>query len=155
MGRPEQGLAAARLFRWQMMSVTQEFGNEFEREPLSWKDGAVLRPPGAKKGKLGNWHRGVDIACPVGIPIRLVLSGVITVPPFDASGFGNSVQCDGARYRTTYGHLSVVRAMSGQRGVHGDLVALTGSTGNSTGPHIHFEVFDKKLGAWIDPWSVV
>lgn len=155
MVRPESGPAPARLFRWQLLPVTQEFQHELALEPLSLLDGAVLRPVGGTRGKLGRWHRGVDLAAPVGTPVRLALSGVVTIPPFDAAGFGNSVLCEGARYRTTYGHLSVIRVMPGTRQVHGDLVALTGSTGNSTGPHLHWEVWDKELGAWIDPWTLV
>lgn len=129
--------------------------NEFAQEPLSRKDGAVLRPSSSPHGVLGRWHRGVDIACPVGTPIRLVLSGTVYVPSFDETGFGYAIQCDGARYRTTYGHLSVVRVVSEETRLHGDLIALSGSTGNSTGPHLHFEVFDKQEQCWIDPWSVV
>lgn len=155
MARPDSGVKPARMFRWQMMSVSQEYQNELELEPLSVKVGGLLFPPGLGGGKVGHFHRGVDIACPVGTPIRLVLSGVLSLPKRDDAGFGLSVQCDGLRYRTTYGHLSVVRVVPGQRGIHGDLVALSGSTGNSTGPHVHFEVWDKVGMAWVDPWSVV
>lgn len=126
-----------------------------DAEPLSRKVGDHLVPDWLNLGERGHWHRGVDIACPVGTPIRLVLSGVLSLPKRDDAGFGLSVQCDGFRYRTTYGHLSVVRVMPGQYGTHGDLVALSGSTGNSTGPHVHFEVWDKVSMAWVDPWSVV
>lgn len=153
--RPVAGFAAARLFRWQTLPISQEFLNELDLEPLSKRDDMLLRPLSDRRGEVGHFHRGVDIRCPIGTPIRLVLSGVISVPPFDAAGFGNAVQCDGARYRVTYGHLSVVRAKAGQRAFHGDLVALSGSTGNSTGPHIHFELFDKVEGAWVDPWLAV
>lgn len=155
MVRPESGLQPARMFRWQLMPVSQEFMNELPLEPLSRKLGQQLVAAEGHLGELGHFHRGVDIACPVGTPIRLALSGTLSVPKRDDTGFGLSVQCDGVRYRTTYGHLSVVRVVSGQHGVHGDLIALSGSTGNSTGPHIHFEVWDKVLGAWVDPWSVV
>lgn len=155
MGRPEGGLAAARLFRWQMAPITQVFGNELEAEPLSRKRGIELYPLEHDSGDVGHWHRGVDIALPMGTPIRLILSGMVRVPPFDPAGFGYSVQCDGARYRLTYGHLSVVRTATGVRGVHGDLIGLSGSTGNSTGPHVHFELFDKKTGSWVDPWLAV
>lgn len=137
------------------MPVSQPFAHELWLEPWSRKDGAVLRPAVDALGLIGHWHRGVDIAAPVGTPIRLALGGTLTIPPFDPAGFGNAVQCDGARYRTIYGHLSVIRAMSGQRAFHGDLVALSGSTGNSTGPHVHWEVFDKERGVWIDPWETV
>lgn len=155
MSRPEAGLARARLFRYQLLPVSQEFGNELEQEPLGRQDGPVIRPPEDPRGVLGHWHRGTDIACPVGVPIRLVLGGTVRVLPFDVNGFGNGVQCDGSRYRTTYGHLSVIRVVSGEDRFHGDLIALSGSTGNSTGPHLHFEVFDKHQNCWIDPWSVV
>lgn len=134
---------------------TQPFGNALDREPLGRLSSGFVFPSLRGPGVSGHFHRGVDIACPVGTPIRLVLSGVVTVLPFDASGFGNGVQCEGARYRMTYGHLSVVKAMSGMSAVHGDLVGLSGSSGNSTGPHIHFELFDKAAGAWVDPWTAV
>lgn len=142
------------MFRWQLLDITQDFGHELRQEPLGWKKNGLVYPAPVPGALSGHWHRGVDLAAPYGTPVQLHLSGRIIVPSFDPMGFGFGVQCDGSRYRTTYGHLSRVDTGTSRDGVHGDAIGLSGSSGNSTGPHIHWEVFDKLLGAFVEPWTV-
>lgn len=155
LGKPSTGVTAGRLFRWQWPDVSQPFGNALAIEPVGWKKGGLIYDHVVPGGVMGRWHRGVDLPLPSGTPVTNVLAGVATVPPFDRAGFGTYVQVDGARYRTTYGHLSRALAQTGDFLAHGDVVGQSGSSGNSTGPHVHWEVFDKMLGAWIEPWLVV
>ena len=86
------------------------------------------------------FHSGVDIAEPMGAPVRAAASG-LAYPLQDPARYGNFVivQHYGG-YATVYAHLSEFDVGWGQHVETGDVVGLVGSTGNSTGPHLHFEV---------------
>jgi murein DD-endopeptidase MepM/ murein hydrolase activator NlpD len=101
-----------------------------------------------------NFHEGVDLQTfqVVGVPIYAVKDGVCTVPPFDGDGYGNYVTMDhGDGIQTRYGHMSAVAVSSGQSVKAGEIIGFVGSTGNSTGPHLHFEIIVN--GTRIDPLS--
>ncbi len=85
-------------------------------------------------------HAGVDIPGPVGTPIYATADG--TVDRAERSGgYGNLVEIDhGKGIATRYGHLSRILVTSGEHIKRGQLIALMGSTGRSTGPHLHYEV---------------
>ena len=104
--------------------VTSEFGNRVD--PIT----------GKRKG-----HGGMDLAVPTGTPIRAALGGTVTVSKYNAGGYGYYVMIDhGNGLATLYGHCSKLLAKVGQTVEAGDIIALSGSTGRSTGPHLHFEV---------------
>ncbi len=92
----------------------------------------------------GKWvssnHRGIDIACPTGTPIYACADGKVEI-----SGWNNSygyyvVISHGSGYTTLYAHNSSLVAKVGQMVKRGDLIAKSGSTGNSSGPHLHLEI---------------
>jgi murein DD-endopeptidase MepM/ murein hydrolase activator NlpD len=83
-------------------------------------------------------HTGIDLACPAGTPVHTIGTGVAHVG-FD-SGFGNSVVVEGGGYFVRYAHLSAAAVQNGAGVRAGDLIGWEGSTGYSTGPHLHFEV---------------
>ena len=96
-------------------------------------------------------HTGIDIAAPWGAPVVAADTGVIYLYP-GSYGYGNYiVMIHGNGYSTLYGHLSSFAGglQSGQIVARGDLIALEGSTGNSTGPHLHFEI--RVNNQWRDP----
>jgi murein DD-endopeptidase MepM/ murein hydrolase activator NlpD len=85
-------------------------------------------------------HAGVDIPGPYGTPIYATADGIVGRAG-RASGYGNLVELDHGRgIQTRYGHLSSIVVMQGQRVKRGDLIARMGSTGRSTGNHLHYEV---------------
>jgi murein DD-endopeptidase MepM/ murein hydrolase activator NlpD len=88
----------------------------------------------------GRLHAGVDMAGPHGSMIVAAGAGlVVTAGP--AGGYGNAVLIDhGNGYLTHYGHLSAITVQAGQRVAAGQQIGAEGSTGHSTGPHLHFEV---------------
>ena len=87
----------------------------------------------------GRIHAGLDIANDVGTPIRAAREGTVILAGWNG-GYGNSVVIDhGGGLSTLYAHASRVRASEGQAVSQGDLIADMGSTGNSTGSHLHFE----------------
>lgn len=86
-------------------------------------------------------HGGIDLAVPTGTPIRAALLGTVTASSYNAGGYGYYVMIDhGDGLVTLYGHCSRLLAREGQTVEAGDVIALSGSTGRSTGPHLHFEV---------------
>ena len=88
----------------------------------------------------GRGHKGVDLAADKGSPIYAVAAGTVTYSGYDG-GYGYCVVIDhGNGIQTRYGHASVLKVGKGAKVEQGDLVALVGSTGNSTGNHLHFEV---------------
>lgn len=88
------------------------------------------------------YHRGLDIATSLGTPVLAADSGRVTVAGWpDNSGYGMRVVIDhGNGYQTWYGHLSKVNVAVGQTVNRGNVIGLEGSTGRSTGPHLHFEI---------------
>ncbi|HCM73957.1 MAG TPA: peptidase M23, partial [Armatimonadetes bacterium] len=85
-------------------------------------------------------HAGIDIAAPTGTAIRASASGTV-VTASSMRGYGNTVIIDhGGGFSTLYGHCSRLFVRAGQRVNQGDRIAAVGSTGLSTGPHLHFEI---------------
>ncbi len=87
------------------------------------------------------WHKGIDIANHDGGPILAADSGTVVVAGWDATGYGNKVIVDhGNGFMTLYGHLSRIDVVTGQHVKRGDQLGMMGSTGRSTGTHLHFEI---------------
>jgi murein DD-endopeptidase MepM/ murein hydrolase activator NlpD len=97
----------------------------------------------------GRMHEGIDIAVPTGTAVHAAASGTVIHAGW-LGGYGNLVVIDhGNGLATAYGHNSSIVVGVGQSVSQGDTIALSGSTGNSTGPHVHFEV--RVNGAAVDP----
>jgi len=88
----------------------------------------------------GALHTGVDIASPVGTPIRAAADGILFHAGQNA-GYGNEVLIDhGYGFTTRYGHLSTLCVVVGQEVRRGQIIGTVGMTGKATGPHLHYEV---------------
>jgi murein DD-endopeptidase MepM/ murein hydrolase activator NlpD len=99
-------------------------------------------------------HLGIDIAAGIGDPIVTADSGVIVFTGWAAGGYGNMIMVDhGNGYQTLYGHLSAVGVSCGQSVNQGQYIGNSGSTGNSTGSHLHFEI--RLWGQFVNPWHVL
>lgn len=100
-----------------------------------------------------SFHTGTDMACPTGTPILAAMSGKV-VTAGQNRVYGNYVILDhGNGYQTVYAHMSKIIATKGQWVSQGTRIGLVGSTGYSTGPHLHFTVY--KNGKLIDPMTVL
>lgn len=87
------------------------------------------------------FHKGIDIAAPIGTPIFAAAPGIVTEAGWDEGGYGNKVVIQHADGRQTlYAHNNRLFVSKGQTVRQGDPIAEVGSTGRSTGPHLHFEV---------------
>ena len=96
------------------------------------------------------FHAGTDFAAPMGTPVTAVLSGKVTWANF-LGGYGLAVGLehkDGTQ-KTLYSHLSEIFVKPGDRVKQGDVIGRVGSTGLSTGPHLHFEVREFRNGGWV------
>ncbi|WP_293127888.1 peptidoglycan DD-metalloendopeptidase family protein [Microcoleus sp. bin38.metabat.b11b12b14.051] len=96
----------------------------------------------------GRMHKGIDIAGPIGTPIMAADSGVVTYAEWNDGGYGYLVEithADGSE--TIYAHNSRILVQKGQRVERGEQISEMGSTGFSTGPHLHFEVHPAGQGA--------
>ena len=86
-------------------------------------------------------HAGIDLAGPYGTPIYATADGTIRRSGWNSGGYGNLIEVDHGRgIETRYGHLSAILVQAGQQVKRGQLIARMGSTGRSTGSHLHYEV---------------
>lgn len=86
------------------------------------------------------WHSGVDYGIPVGTPVIATHSGQVIFAGWSTVGYGNLVILQNGAFITYYAHLSSFNVVEGQAVGAGSTLAWSGNTGNSTGPHIHYEV---------------
>ena len=109
--------------------------------PSIWPTtGVVTSPYGLRWGGT-DFHPGIDIANDMGTPIVATADGVVEYAGWNAGGYGNMVDINhGNGLMTRYGHASQVVVTAGQYVKRGQLIAYMGSTGFSTGPHVHYEV---------------
>jgi hypothetical protein len=102
----------------------------------------VTSPFGMRGGAAnvkGN-HPGVDFGVSVGSPVYALQDGTVTVTGNEAKGYGYWIEIDHGDKKTRYAHLKQILVSRGQAVKAGQMIAKSGSTGNSTGPHLHFEV---------------
>jgi murein DD-endopeptidase MepM/ murein hydrolase activator NlpD len=97
-------------------------------------------------------HNGLDIAVPVGTPIKTTMDGQVVHAGWNNQGYGNLVIIENGVYRTYYAHLSSIPVSVGDSVRAGTTIGLSGNTGNSTGPHLHYEIRRNRVP--IDPTQV-
>lgn len=99
-------------------------------------------------------HKGVDIAAPMGTTVFSASEGVVARTGYDAQGYGNFIELRHPNGMSTlYGHLKRVDVARGDRVGEHERIGLVGTTGRSTGPHLHFEV--RRNDAQVDPTRVL
>jgi murein DD-endopeptidase MepM/ murein hydrolase activator NlpD len=85
-------------------------------------------------------HMAFDIAVPVGTPIKTTMDGKVVYAGWNNQGYGNLVIVENGGYRTYYAHLSSIPVSVGDQVAAGTVIGLSGNTGHSTGPHLHYEI---------------
>ena len=114
--------------------------------PSIWPSKGVITSPFGSRvdpvtGAIGAFHEGIDIADDYGSQIVATAAGVVTFAGYTSGGYGNLVEIDhGNGFVTRYGHNSAVLVTVGMSVKQGQTIALMGSTGKSTGAHVHYEV---------------
>jgi hypothetical protein len=110
--------------------------NPVIRRGDGWKFRAVHPVTG-----LPEWHRGQDFNAPYGTNVVATGNGTVTFAGNRNDGYGNYVMIDhGFGYQSLYGHLSKINVSLGLNIKRGDLIGLSGNTGSSSGPHLHYEI---------------
>jgi len=97
-------------------------------------------------------HMAIDIAVPVGTQIKTTMDGKVIHAGWNNQGYGNLVIVENGAYRTYYAHLSSIPVSVGDQVAAGTVIGLSGNTGHSTGPHLHYEI--RQNGVAINPTSL-
>lgn len=109
--------------------------------PSIWPARGDVSSPFGLRWNGSDFHPGIDIANDMGTPIVATADGVVTTAGWNSGGYGNMVDIDhGNGIMTRYGHAMQVVVSAGQHVRRGQIIAYMGSTGFSTGPHVHYEV---------------
>ena len=109
--------------------------------PSIWPTTGVVTSPYGLRWGGSDFHPGIDIANDTGTPILATADGIVEYAGWNSGGYGNMVDINhGNGIMTRYGHGSQVVVAAGQHVVRGQIIMLMGSTGFSTGPHVHYEV---------------
>ena len=117
--------------------------------PSIWPAAGYVSSPYGLRFNGTEFHQGIDIAADMGTPIVATADGVVTAAGWNG-GYGNMVDVDhGGGIVTRYGHASALAVTVGQQVRRGEVIAYVGSTGRSTGPHVHYEV--RVNGAPVNP----
>ncbi len=96
-------------------------------------------------------HMALDIGVAQGTPVHATMGGKVIYAGWNDQGYGNLVIVENGPYRTYFAHLSSIPVQVGQTVRSGEVVGASGSTGNSTGPHLHYEI--RLNGQQVDPAS--
>jgi len=129
--------------------ITPDAGTVVASGQFVWPAGGTITQ------RFAWYHKGIDIANRAAPAILAADSGTVVVAGWpDGYGYGNRVIIDhGNGYRTLYGHLSRIHVVAGQTVARGNTIGQMGSTGRSTGTHLHFEVIQN--GIYLNPFTVL
>lgn len=122
------------------------FNQDEKSEPSGRPVGGVLTQ------NFHSGHNGLDFGIPVGTPITSTMDGKVVHAGWNDQGYGNLVIVENGAYRTYYAHLSSIPVSVGDFVTAGTAIGLSGNTGNSTGPHLHYEIRKNNLPT--DPTSL-
>lgn len=126
--------------------------------PDKWpvQDGEISSPYGSRVGPIEGgyeWHQGIDIAVDFGAPVYASAAGKVEQAGWNG-GYGRYVRIDhGNGYESAYGHMSSIAVEAGQQVSKGEIIGFVGSSGYSTGPHVHYEVLVD--GQAVDPYYML
>jgi murein DD-endopeptidase MepM/ murein hydrolase activator NlpD len=95
-----------------------------------------------------SFHSGIDLGASFGTPVLAAKTGMIEFAGW-GGGYGNLIEIDHGSTGTRYAHLEAIYVYAGQRVLQGQLIGRVGSTGRSTGPHLHFEIMIPSAEGWI------
>jgi murein DD-endopeptidase MepM/ murein hydrolase activator NlpD len=122
-----------------MMSMLNVVKQMLNKQPAASQ--APLWPvKGQVTQEFHDGHKAMDIAVPTGTPVQSTMPGKVIHAGWNDEGYGNLVIVENGAYRTYYAHLSSIPVKLGDTVAAGSIIGLSGSTGNSTGPHVHYEV---------------
>lgn len=127
------------------------FGEDFVEENTKTSQNSPKGNPvnGVVTQNSHDGHTAIDFGVPIGTRVRSTMAGKVAYAGWNTEGYGNLVIVENGPYKTYYAHLSSVPVSIGQGIKEGEVIGFSGNTGNSTGPHLHYEI--RKNGVQIDP----
>lgn len=138
--------AVREVFVWTPPTLASVGGTSWEGRnvrPLIVGSGVFIYPVGSRNYTQYFWygHRGLDIGLAEGSAVYAADDGTVTYAGWNSYGYGNLIVVNhGNGFETFYAHLSSINVVPGQIVYKGNVMGLSGNTGNSSGPHIHFEI---------------
>lgn len=138
--------AVREVFKWSPPDLASVGGTSYEGAGVAPRivgTGTFVYPVNGRSFSQYYWygHRGIDIALAEGNAVYASDTGTVTYASWNTYGYGNLIVINhGNGYETFYGHLSGINVVPGQIVYQGNVIGYTGNTGNSSGPHIHFEI---------------
>lgn len=156
----ERGGKKLQLVRWGESRETGKGGQWYEASGVGERKGVMQMPVSGRMtstygmrfhpiAHMMRMHKGIDIGAAYGTPIHAAMDGIVAMAG-RAGGYGNFVKLrHNAGLATGYGHMSRIAVRPGTRVARGQIIGYVGSTGMSTGPHLHYEVW--RNGAAINP----
>ena len=138
--------AVREVFVWTPPDLSSVGGTSWEGRnvtPIIVGTGTFVFPVGSRNFTQFYWygHRAVDVGLPEGNAVYAADTGTVTYAGWNTFGYGNLIVVNhGNGYETFYAHLSAINVVPGQIVYQGNVIGLTGNTGRSSGPHIHFEI---------------
>jgi biotin carboxyl carrier protein len=138
-----------------MMSLLEKL-QASQMEPAASSDAAATGMPvegGVLTQDFNADHHALDFGIPEGTPVKSTMAGKVVYSGWNDQGYGNLVIVENGSRRTYYAHLSELPVNQGDSVKEGDVIGISGSTGNSTGPHLHYEI--RENGMTVDPTEEV
>lgn len=133
------------FFHKKQLQAASLYGKPVQKGWVSSAYGMRTDPITGKRA----WHNGIDIAATLGSPVMAIAAGVVTFAG-EKSGYGKMIEINhGNDVTTRYGHHDTLKATTGDIVRKGQIIGEMGSSGRSTGPHVHYEIFKK--GRSVDP----
>ena len=128
----------------EVLKALREYQEAYEATPTLWPANGIITSDFGWRRDPFTWrrdfHPGVDIAAPYGAPVVAAAGGTVVSVGWEGA-LGLVVVLDHGRYVTRYGHLARAAVQPGQKVTKGQVIAYVGSSGRSTGPHVHYEVY--------------
>lgn len=142
----------------ELLQIIGGSGGTLAAFPDRWpvQGGEISSPYGSRVGPIEGgyeWHQGIDIAVDFGDPVYASAAGKVEQAGWNG-GYGRYVRIDhGNGYESAYGHMSSIAVEAGQQVSKGEIIGFVGSSGYSTGPHVHYEVLVD--GKAVDPYYML
>ncbi len=129
----------------ELLELSDKYSNIIKRVPLNWPvNGRITSGFGRRRDPFTGrraFHEGIDIKNAKGTEIRATANGIVKKVTYDRGGYGWYLVIDHLNgYETIFGHFKKILVKRGQKVKRGDVIGLMGSTGRSTGPHLHYEI---------------
>lgn len=140
-GSGGMGMNASELFAPMMINLIEKLlASQMENEtsPTPTPHGQPVN--GHLTQEFHPGHNGLDYGVVVGTPVQATMDGKVVYAGWNDEGYGNLIIVENGPYRTYYAHLSEIPVSLGQTVQAGSVIGLSGNTGNSTGPHLHYEI---------------